>query len=115
METLEQLADVCTEQDCKAGEVLIQQGKRGGHLYIARSGQYRVYVTEEGIQRELAVLGRGSVFGEIGVVSGVVATASVEAITDGQLLVMNENDFHHVMYHSPMLAESVLRAMQRYL
>lgn len=115
-EALDELAAGATERSCAAGEDIIRQGVRCGDLFLVVEGGFAVSVADGtgGGEREVAQLGRGRVFGEIGVVSGIQATASVRATTDGRLISIPGKHFHLVMHHTPRLAESVLRSMARY-
>ena len=116
-ETLEKLADGATERACAADELLIKQGVRSAELFVAVEGEFAVTVrdTDEDPDREVARLGHGRVFGEIGAVSGIGATASVRSVGEGRVLMIPGDHFHRVMSQSPGLAESVLRSMSRYL
>ena len=116
-ETLAELAEGAELRPCEPGDSLIEQGVRGWDLFVAVDGIFGVYgreQQEEG-EKKLNEMSRGRVFGEIGAVSGIPATASVCAITAGAVWVISVRHFHQVMAHSPKLAESILRSMTRYL
>ena len=117
LETLGKLAAGATEKTCEDGELLIKQGVRSADLFVAIEGEFAVTVRDRDDQpeREVARLGHGRVFGEIGAVSGIGATASVRSIGEGKVLLIPGDHFHKVMSQSPRLAESVLRSMSRYL
>ena len=116
-ETLGKLADGTTERECVEGELLIKQGVRSADLFVAIEGEFTVNVRESDSEpeKEVARLGHGRVFGEIGAVSGIGATASVRSVGGGRILTIPGDHFHRVMSQSPRLAESVLRSMSRYL
>ena len=72
--TLDQLATALESTFCTAGTSLIQQGKTSQTLYIVVQGEFEVTVGKKGAQPEIiSLLKRGSIFGEIGVVSGIPA------------------------------------------
>ena len=116
-ETLTELAKGAELRQCKAGDSLIEQGVRGGDLFVAVEGVFGVYAREnEGTEeKKITEMTGGRVFGEIGAVSGIAATASVRVIEPGAVWVISVDHFHKVMTHSPKLAESILRSMVRYL
>jgi CRP-like cAMP-binding protein len=116
-ETLAELAEGAELRPCEPGDSLIEQGVRGGNLFVAADGVFGVYArqNEEEEEKELNAMTRGRMFGEIGAVSGIPATASVRAIEAGAVWVISVHHFHEVMAHSPKLAESILRSMTRYL
>jgi CRP-like cAMP-binding protein len=116
-ETLRELAQGAVERICEPGETLIEQGVRAGDLFVVIEGEFAVAIRENDRdpENEVARVGHGRVFGEIGAVSGIGATASVRSVGEGKVLAIPGDHFHRVMYHSPRLAESVLRSMSRYL
>lgn len=125
LDRLEELADGFTERSFIEGEVLIEQGTHGGILYVIVEGDLGVFVRSREQQREepgaepagtlVATLSRSHIVGEIGAVSGIPATATVLALSDGRILELDEKLFQELMYHSPRLAESVLRSLTRYI
>ena len=119
---LEELASGFSERRVQQGEVLIEQGTHGGILYVIVEGTLGVYVRgreeipgTDPAGARIATLQRAHIVGEIGAVSGIPATATVRAITDGSVLELEERLFQELMYHSPKLAESVLRSLTRYI
>ncbi len=60
---------------------VIEEGDAGDSMYIIRSGKTRVIAHMLGRELELAVLGEGDIFGEVGFLTGRPRTAAV--IADG--------------------------------
>jgi CRP-like cAMP-binding protein len=68
----------------KRGDVLMEQGKPSDELLLMARGEVVVYVDLPGKDRnELAVLGPGTLLGEMGMVARTPRSATVEAQTDG--------------------------------
>ncbi|MCB1090638.1 MAG: Crp/Fnr family transcriptional regulator, partial [Verrucomicrobiae bacterium] len=114
-DTLAALAHEAEQRDVAAGDELITQGVRCGSIFLAIEGEFGVFVKETPSDAPLAQLGRGRVFGEIGAVSGIVATATVRALSAGRVLMIPGPVLHKAMRQTPSLAESVLRSLARYL
>jgi CRP-like cAMP-binding protein len=114
-DTLATLAGESEEREIGAGEEPIRQGIRCGSVFLVIDGEFGVYVKDTPEDAPLARLGRGRVFGEIGAVSGIVATATVRALTASRVLVIPGAALHRAMRKTPALAESVLRSLARYL
>ncbi|MCB1232309.1 MAG: Crp/Fnr family transcriptional regulator [Verrucomicrobiae bacterium] len=112
-EILRDLASGMKERPVEAGTDLIEQGKKCGSLFAATEGDFGVFI--DGESEPVAQLGRGRVFGEIGAVSGIKATATVRALSDGNVLEIPGPALHRAFAQSPKLAESVLRSLSRYL
>lgn len=109
------LARQCQKQECAAGEEIVTQGRRSGKVFVIRSGECEVVETSKGAERQVAVLGAGRVFGEIGAVSGRGATATVRALSAADLLTLEVAVLHKAMQECSALAASVLRSLTRYL
>jgi CRP-like cAMP-binding protein len=119
---LAELASGFSERQVPQNEVLIEQGTHGGILYVIVEGEFGVFVRgredapgTDPAGTRVAVLHRAHIVGEIGAVSGIPATATVCALADGLVLELEEKLFQELMYHSPKLAESVLRSLTRYI
>jgi len=125
-ETLAKLVSAFDERLCNPGEVVICQGARGTELCIVVEGELSVTIAdpggaggEEAVRkvREVATLKAGDIFGEIGVVSGTEASATVSAAMGGcRILTLGERALHdRILRTSPTLAAGLLRSMKRYL
>lgn len=74
----------------KAGEIVIRDGEPGGEMFVVRSGKVRVYKTVNMEKIELAVFEKGSFFGEMSILLSETRHATVEALEDGELLVLDK-------------------------
>ena len=73
------LARRFTGHDVAPGTDLIREGDAGRGLYVVLSGEVEVLKGEEPFEQTLATLRTGDVFGEIALVRGTAATATVRA------------------------------------
>lgn len=81
-----------------AGEVILRQGDTGDTFYILKSGTVEVSATNEKGEMFLKKnLDSGTFFGEISVLTGEPRTATIEAVTDVELLMLNKADFEHLL------------------
>lgn len=76
-----------------AGETIIREGEEADAFFIVRNGEFAV---SRGAER-LNLLGPGDVFGEIALTRGGTRTATVAAVTDGELLTLDERSFSEVL------------------
>ncbi len=86
-----------------AGTTFITEGERNDHLWVVVSGRCQVQSAGSAI----ADLGPGAAVGEISLVSGVVAVASVTAIEPAVLLRLSKADFDVVAKKHPKLLAEV--------
>lgn len=89
------------------GEVVIREGDRGESLFVVKAGQFRAYVTRGGNQQDLAVFQPGESFGELALVDAAPRSASVEALTVGELLELTAEDFKRILAHTPDLRQKI--------
>ena len=77
-----------------SGTVIFRQGDAGDALYLVSSGQVKGTTVDAGGQeREVDVYSRGQYFGEMGLLIGETRDATMEAVTDVDLLVLSKSDF----------------------
>lgn len=92
---IERLARAGSRLSVAAGTDVIVAGEQPDDLYVVRSGQLRVEVAG-GVPDGGAAppdLGPGDVFGEIGLLRGIPRTATVTAVTDTELTVIDGHVF----------------------
>src|SRR5207247_8215007 len=70
------------------GNLIIRQGDEAGPLYIIEKGRARAFAGVDGRERNLAFYREGDFFGELSILNGSLRAASVEAVTDCQLLAL---------------------------
>ncbi|MBK7896678.1 MAG: cyclic nucleotide-binding domain-containing protein [Anaerolineaceae bacterium] len=76
-----------------AGEQFVQQGQPRSHLFIVAEGEVEVFVTEDGTERVIGKLGPGEHFGEYALFADTPYHASVRAVGDTRLLLLDEPTF----------------------
>jgi CRP-like cAMP-binding protein len=80
----------------KAGDVVFSEGdfpEEG--LYYICYGEVQVTRNEHGQPRELARLGQGDVFGEMGIINSSARNATVTATQDCGFFTLNQSNFQH--------------------
>ena len=86
----------------KAGEALFMVGDSGYGCYRLEQGLLKVVITSaRGDNRILAVLGPGSIAGELALIDGRPRSASVVAIRDCELRLVGRNAFEECMAQHP--------------
>jgi hypothetical protein len=78
-------------QSFAAGELLIREGDTGDAAYMIASGTCRAFRTVDGRQETLQTMGPGDVFGEMALLLFEPRAASVEAVTDVSVLVLDKH------------------------
>ena len=91
-----------------AGEEIITQGDPGEVFYLIRSGSVNVVAMDEnGAVYMRKMLREGNYFGEISVLTGEPRTASVIAMEDVELFLLNKGDFRAILREFHPLDEKI--------
>ena len=104
---LEFLITRTDEVDAEAGRTLIRQGRPADTFYVLLEGEATVEV--DGRMRP--PLQPGSFFGEISMLDGGPATATVVTTTPARLMVMSHTQFRDAIKANERLLLQVMRAM----
>jgi small-conductance mechanosensitive channel/CRP-like cAMP-binding protein len=88
------------------GEIVVRKGEPSREMFIVERGQLAVEVPREGGPPvEVAQLGSGQCFGEMGLLTGEVRSASVRAKTQSDLVVVDHDAFHDVLAKHPEVVD----------
>lgn len=92
---------------CAPGDTIIRQGETGEDMYFVSRGQVEV-VDKTG--KVVATLGEGAFFGEIALLLSQPRTATVRAVTNCDLFILQKGDFQRVLADNPRFATAVQEA-----
>jgi small-conductance mechanosensitive channel len=102
-----------------ARETICRQGELGEQFYIIKSGRVEVTAhNEHGQSTVVRTMGPGDFFGEISLLTGEPRSATVTALEDAEMLVINKEDMRCMLEQNRELAayvSDVLARRQDYL
>ncbi|MGE3313062.1 MAG: Crp/Fnr family transcriptional regulator [Limisphaerales bacterium] len=98
-----------------AGHMVVREGDPGRHLFFIDRGLVRIFKEGRGKERELARLGEGGFFGEMGILIRDGRSASVQAMAETKLLVMGYVAFEILADHQPLDYARLLENLAREL
>jgi CRP-like cAMP-binding protein len=104
---LRQIDAVADEVAVPAGRALIRQGELGREFVIIIEGS--VSVERDGVV--VATLGEGAHFGELALLVDHPRNATVTAITDLKLQVIDRRGFQNLLDNSPHLTKNLLHSL----
>jgi CRP-like cAMP-binding protein len=106
---LKALAERLRYSPFSRGNIITQQGDERSHwLYIIINGEAEVFLTAaDGSKRQLNVLGKGSFFGEMALLTGAPRRASVLAKTDVECYRLDKEAFEEILLARPTIADEV--------
>jgi len=93
-------------------ELIVEEGEAGDSMYIIRSGACEALKVENNKQLKLlSTMHRGDFFGEISLLTGYERTATIRAIDDTSLVVIDKDIFSTVMVSNPHISEQIGQVM----
>lgn len=108
---LRQLAQLAEEVTIPAGQRLATFGETGRELFVIVDGQATVKTrTGHTVQ-----LGPGEVVGEMSLIDGGPRSATVEATTPMQLLVVGYREFWQLLAVAPPITHKLMRTLSKRL
>ncbi len=90
---------------------IMQEGERGGFMYVVLEGRVAVSIRSKVVER----VGPGGALGEMALVDQSPRAASAAAEVDSRLLAINRSDFLSLVKSRPAFAISLLRSLARRL
>lgn len=111
-EAFRKLLGIARRESVEAGSALLREGGEADTLYIVLAGRVRVYKKgDNGEDIEIAMLGSGSIFGEMGVFDGQPASASILAAEDTIVLQIPRQRLFEFLKANPEIAFTMMHTM----
>jgi CRP/FNR family transcriptional regulator, cyclic AMP receptor protein len=113
---LEQISRVAVARNYPRGVRVFHEGDRSDACYIVRSGDLRVTREHpDGRAIALATLGPGDIFGELAMLDGEARSASVESLSECELLALPAGDVRRMLQSSSEITVKLVVALTRRL
>ena len=91
----------------KPGQVLFEKGERGNYMYVVKSGE----VTIGDGNHVFETLSAGGIVGEMALVDEQLRSATVRAISDAEVIPIDQRRFSFLVQQTPHFAIKVMRVM----
>jgi CRP/FNR family transcriptional regulator, cyclic AMP receptor protein len=115
-EELERISRVAIPRSFPAGVRVFHEGDRSDACYLVRTGDLRVTREHsDGRAIALATLGPGDIFGELAMLDGQARSASVETLSDSELLALAAADFRRLLADHSEISVKLIIALTRRL
>jgi small-conductance mechanosensitive channel/CRP-like cAMP-binding protein len=110
-EERERLADHLSYAPFLAGDVMTHQGAVAHWLYLIVSGEADVWYEHDGTRTLVSPIGAGTVFGEMGMMTGEQRQATVTARTDVVCYRLDKAGFGDIIKARPDIADGISRVL----
>lgn len=95
----------------KAGESIVRDGTASTEMFVIRSGKVRVFKTVNGEKVELSVIGKNEMVGEMSLLLDERRTASLEAVTDTEIIALDKESVIDEIQKDPKFAMAMMKKM----
>lgn len=92
-----EIVDYMEKKKVAAGAYVIREGDSGSHLYVSSEGEFEVIKDGKQVLGKLSI---GKAFGELAILYNCKRTASVKALTNGEVWSIDREVFQQVMVNS---------------
>lgn len=116
-EDWEKLIQATTIRRFLSGEIIVEQGDMLQAFYIVVSGNLEVLmpIGKKQSFNRIAIINAGSIFGEQSFFDGKPRSATIRALTDGEIRTLTLEAFEVFAAHEPVLARAILFDLGRIL
>lgn len=109
---LQEMDQQTTMATCHSGRIFYMPEETGEVLFLLKSGRVQLYrMSPSGKKIVVAVLGPGSVFGEMSIVGQGMHNTYAESIDDCMLCVMSRSDVERIIREKPDVAFRFVQAI----
>jgi len=105
------VGDIIVRRSYKAGETVFREGEQGSSAFVVQSGEVVISKVVDGKDQELAVVGKGGIFGEMALIDEQPRMATAK-VRDGATIMTISN----LMYKDKLKqSDPFIRALLRIL
>ncbi len=113
---LSKIVDIGLKRKYTKNSIVFLEEETGAILFIISTGKVKVVRTDDdGKEVILSILGPGDFFGEMALLDGLPRSATVVALDESELFIINRREFLNLIESSPQVAISLLRELTRRL
>ena len=106
---LKKLSTLLHYRTYRKGEVIFREHEPGESMYIVKTGKAKIFhAPQSGTDNEVAILEKGTFFGEVSLVDPQTRSATAVALEDSEFLVMFRGDLIALIDRDPRLASFLL-------
>jgi CRP-like cAMP-binding protein len=110
---LKKVSEIIFDRSYEQGEMIFEQGQPGAALFLIEEGRVNVEIMVQGQSLDLAVLEKGSFFGEMALLDESPRSASARALEPTRTLALYRSDLHRLIHSDPQTACQIYRALAK--
>ena len=111
MDLLETFKDSHDRVEFPAGTVIFTEGEKGNHMYVVIEGEVTISLNDN----ILATAKSGEIVGEMALINSDIRSATVTAITDCRLVIIDQPSFESLLKYVPEFMLHVMNVLAQRL
>lgn len=96
---------------CPTGTVLFREGEPGHEMFIIQKGRVQLTRNLRGVEKILAVLPAGELFGEMAIINQKPRSATATVIEESHLLVLDQVTFEKMIKDNTEIAVRIIKKL----
>lgn len=97
------------------GDLLIKQGEKADFLYILKNGELEAFYEADGDRKIIGKIHVGEFVGEMAIIHNAPRSASIEAVTDCELIELPVGLVNRIIYTKPSWAKALMTTLSKRL
>ncbi|NUN08897.1 MAG: Crp/Fnr family transcriptional regulator [Ignavibacteriaceae bacterium] len=115
-ETLDKIGRLGKYKSFEKDSAILMEHETGSALFVIVKGKVKVFrVSDDGREVILSILADSDFFGEMAILDGLTRSASVSAIEDSELFIIQRSDFLDLLYNHPEVSISLMQELTKRL
>lgn len=111
-ESIEKIEKIGSKKTYQKNEVILMEEEAGTALFVIVKGKVKVSRnSNDGREVILTILGDSDFFGEMAILDGLTRSATVTAIDESELFLIQRNDFLNLLYEHPEVSVALLQEL----
>jgi hypothetical protein len=95
----------------QGGDIIIEEGTRGTSAYVIMSGAVEVLKMSGDKEVVVATLGEGRVFGEMGLIEDRPRSATIRALSELEVRIINRDQFNDLLKTKPAILIPIIKTL----
>lgn len=110
---LKRVSEIVFERSYEPGEMIFEQGQPGAAIFLIMEGEVSVEIVKENVVTSLALLEKGSFFGEMALLDESPRSAFARCVVPTRTLALYRNDLSQLIHTDPLTACHIYRCLAR--
>jgi CRP/FNR family cyclic AMP-dependent transcriptional regulator len=105
------VSDIIERRSYKAGETVFREGEQGSSAFVVQSGEVVISKVVDGKDQELAVVGKGGIFGEMALIDEQPRMATAKVRDGATIMTISKLIYKDKLKQSDPFIRALLRIL----